>query len=88
MFKEKALNATLIGDTDPSTGQPSYRTPVDYWMRITWEGVGFHDAKWQPAFGGELYRAVGSHGCVNMPVDKAAALYDLIQEGVPVIIHN
>ncbi len=88
VFKEKALNATLIGDTDPSTGQPSYRTPVDYWMRITWEGVGFHDAKWQPAFGGELYRAVGSHGCVNMPVDKAAALYDLIQEGVPVIIHN
>lgn len=87
VFKEKALNATLIGETDPATGEPSYRTPVDYWMRITWEGIGFHDANWQPAFGGELYKVVGSHGCVNMPVDKAAALYEMIQVGVPVIIH-
>lgn len=90
VFKEKALNATLVGEIEPSTGQPSYRTPVDYWMRITWEGIGFHDAKWQPAFGGELYKThnVGSHGCINMPVDKAAELYDMIEEGTPVIIHN
>lgn len=89
VLKEKALDTTLIGDTDPATGQPSYRTHVDYWMRITWEGVGFHDAGWQTAFGGELYRipGIGSHGCVNMPVDKAAALYDIIGENVPVIIH-
>lgn len=90
VFKEKALKATLVGEVDPSTGQPSYRTPVDYWMRITWEGVGFHDANWQTAFGGERYKIhnVGSHGCVNMPVDKAAELYNLIEVGTPVIIHN
>lgn len=86
---EKKLKETLVGAINPSTGQPEYRTPVDYWMRITWEGVGFHDADWQSAFGGTLYQIhnIGSHGCINMPVDQAAALYDLIEVGVPVIIH-
>ena len=86
---EKSRNATLIGATDPATGQPSYRTPVAYWMRVTWSGIGFHDANWQPAFGGTLNQitGVGSHGCINMPVDQAAALYDLIEVGTPVIIH-
>lgn len=87
VFKEKALHATLVGEVLPGTKEPSYRTPVDYWMRITWEGVGFHDAGWQPGFGGDLYNTIGSHGCVNMPVDKAGELYDLIEVGTPVIIH-
>lgn len=86
---EKKLKETLVGAVDPSTGQPEYRTPVDYWMRITWEGVGFHDASWQAAFGGNLNQIpdIGSHGCVNMPVYQAAALYDMIEVGTPVIIH-
>lgn len=90
VLKEKELDSTLVGDTDPSTGKPEYRTKVDYWMRITWEGVGFHDAGWQPAFGGELYKkeGIGSHGCINMPVDKAKELYGMIETGVPVILHN
>lgn len=89
VFKEKERDSMLIGETDPATGRPSYETHVDYWMRITWEGVGFHDANWQTAFGGERYKIpdVGSHGCVNMPPDKAAALFDMIETGVPVIIH-
>ena len=33
-----------------------------------------------------LYR-FGSHGCVNLPVDKATALYDLIATGDVVVCH-
>lgn len=86
---EMKLNETLVGAIVPSTGKPEYRTTVDYWMRITWSGVGFHDANWQPAFGGSLNQipGVGSHGCINMPVDKAQALYQMISVGTPVVIH-
>ena len=86
---EKKLDNILVGETDPATGEPEYRTHVNYWMRVTWSGIGFHDAIWQPAFGGTLYRdGAGSHGCINMPLDMAAALYNVISVGTPVIVHN
>ncbi len=79
-------NKTLRGEKLPD-GTYSYETPVDYWMRVTWTGIGFHDAGWQPAFGGELYKTKGSHGCINMPPTAAAQLYNLIDYHTPVIIH-
>ncbi|MEJ8733218.1 L,D-transpeptidase family protein [Mediterraneibacter sp. ICN-202921] len=86
---EMSQNETLVGEIDPSTGEPEYRTPVAYWMRVTWSGIGFHDATWQPAFGGSLYQdGLGSHGCINMPLDQAASLYSMLSTGTPVIIHN
>lgn len=81
-------NATLKGETDPKTGKPIYETPVSYWMPFTWQGHGFHDANWQPAFGGNLYQTLGSHGCVNMPVDQAGNLFNMLSAGTPVVIHN
>ena len=85
---EKKRNKVLTGNIVPSTGQPEYRTPVAYWMRVTWSGVGFHDATWQPAFGGQLYRqGRGSHGCINMPKSGVATLYDMVNVGCPVVIH-
>ncbi len=85
---EMQPNSTLVGEIVPSTGQPEYRTVVRYWMRVTWSGIGFHDADWQPAFGGSLYaNGLGSHGCINMPVDQAGALYSMLSVGTPVIIH-
>ena len=85
---EKKLDKVLVGEKDPATGKPEYETPVDYWMRVTWTGIGFHDASWQSSFGGSRYQtSAGSHGCINMPVSKAAELYNLIEVGVPVIIH-
>ena len=86
---EKGRNQVLVGSIDPSTGEPSYRTPVSYWMRVTWSGIGLHDATWQPAFGGALNQIPGrgSHGCINMPLDQAAALYDMLEVGTPVVIH-
>ena len=70
-------NATLTG--------PGYSTVVAYWMVFA-DDVGFHDATWQPYFGGELYRWNGSHGCVNMPLDRAATLYELIYPNMAVFV--
>ncbi len=84
---ELQRNATLVGEKDPKTGKPEYRTPVAFWMRVTWSGIGFHDATWQPYFGGSLYLTNGSHGCINMPYDEAEALFGLLEIGMPVVIH-
>lgn len=80
-------NATLKGEIDPATGKPIYETPVAYWMPFTWQGHGFHDATWQPGFGGNLYQTLGSHGCVNMPLDQAGNLFNMLSAGTPVVIH-
>ena len=71
-------NATLRG--------PGYATQVAYWMVFA-DDVGFHDATWQPYFGGQLYTWNGSHGCVNMPLDKAGELFNLIYPGVAVFVY-
>ena len=68
-------DSTLKGEVDPATGKPSYETPVAFWMPFTWQGHGFHDATWQSSFGGSRYQTNGSHGCVNMPYDKAEQLF-------------
>lgn len=80
-------NATLVGEKDPATGEPIYRTPVSYWMPFTYQGHGFHDATWQPSFGGNLYQTLGSHGCVNMSLNEAGTLFGMISAGTPVVLH-
>ena len=81
----KALDQTLRGTKRPD-GTYEYETPVKYWMPFN-GGIGFHDATWQSAFGGSRYQTHGSHGCVNLPYDVAAQLYNLISAGVPVVCH-
>lgn len=85
----KQPNATLVGEIKPETGKPEYKQDVAYWMQVTSSGVGFHDAIWQAAFGGTLYQipGTGSHGCINMPLDQAGALFNMIEPGTPVIFH-
>lgn len=83
---EKVKNKVLRG-RPLANGKPSYLQPVDYWMRVTWSGIGFHDANWQPTFGGNRYVTNGSHGCINMPPAKAGELYNMISKGTPVVIH-
>jgi ribonuclease HI len=68
-------------------GQREYETQVSFWMQITYSGVGMHDATWQSRFGGDWYLNNGSHGCINMPWDKAQELYEIAWDGLPVIIH-
>ena len=67
-------------------GSVSYRSPVSFWMPFN-GGIGFHDATWRSRFGGAIYRTNGSHGCVNMPYQKAKELYGLIEKGIPVVCY-
>ena len=82
----KARNATLRGERRPD-GTYSYETPVKYWMPFN-GGIGFHDASWQPTFGGSRYKSHGSHGCVNLPPSVAPKMYELVYKDVPVVCHN
>lgn len=61
---------------------------VAYWMPFIGNVYAFHDAPWQPSFGGTMYRdGYGSHGCINLPPDKAAELYDMVDVGTVVVVH-
>lgn len=64
-----------------------YRSHVNYWMPFNWDGQGLHDATWRSKFGGNLYLRGGSHGCVNMPLNNAARLYDYVSIGTPVVVY-
>ncbi|WP_241157219.1 L,D-transpeptidase family protein [Adlercreutzia sp. ZJ242] len=78
----------LIGTKDPKTGKPEYETKVSYWMPFVGNSIGLHDATWQSAFGGSRYaQGYGSHGCVNISLDAAGALYDIIEKGDVVVVH-
>jgi len=66
---------------------PGYASYVEYWMPFTPQGHGFHDASWQPWFGGNRWTYAGSHGCVNMPFWAASELYSMISVGDTVWIH-
>lgn len=68
-------------------GTYEYESPVKYWMPFN-GGIGFHDANWRSKFGGEIYKTNGSHGCVNLPPEKAKILYDYLYKNVPVICHS
>ncbi len=91
ILNSKERNVQLTGKKDPNTGQPIYVSYVDYWMAFIGGAVGLHDASWQATenfSNPEAYKSVGSHGCVNLPPDKAAALYDIINVGDCVIVHD
>ena len=77
----KQKNRTLVGET--------YRSFVKYWIEF-YPHYGLHDASWRKegAFGGDIYLTNGSHGCVNMPTEKVAEAYDLIEKGTPVIVYS
>ena len=82
----KATNIVTRGDPLPGGGY-EWEVPVTYWMPFTYSGCGFHDAYWQPSFGGDYYLYRGSHGCINMPPHLAAELYDMVEVETPVIVH-
>ena len=74
----KSRNAILKGK--------NYRSFVNYWVPV-YGGIGIHDATWRDEFGGELYIKSGSHGCINTPLEKMTDLYDMLEIGMPVVIH-
>ncbi len=74
----KTTNAVLRGE--------NYETPVTYWMPFH-GNFGMHDATWRTEFGGDIYITNGSHGCLNLPLDKAAEIYGYLSEGFPIICY-
>lgn len=80
-LNNKARNVTLKGPEDDP-----YESFVYYWMPFISSTHGMHDATWRSRFGGNIYTYDPSHGCVNMPLDKAADLYYMVEIGTPVYI--
>ena len=79
-------DARLLGPNDES-GRPGWDTKVDFWLGVKGQEVGFHNAPWRSAFGGSIYKTGGSHGCINLSYDNAQKLFDIAEDGDPIIIH-
>lgn len=74
----KTRNATLRG--------ADYESFVNYWMPF-FGNYGMHDATWRRDFGGTIFLDHGSHGCINLPLDAAAIIYEYVSTGFPVICY-
>ena len=85
--KNKGRDQTLRGLDYNHDGEPDYESFVSYWIPFVDNLVALHDANWRSSFGDTIYQWNGSHGCVNLPVDKAAELYDLTKVGDVVVVH-
>ncbi|MDO4523357.1 MAG: peptidoglycan binding domain-containing protein [Eubacteriales bacterium] len=84
----KMESPSVLQGTMKSDGMPEYTTSVEYWIDFD-GGIGFHDAPWQThGFGGSLYEQFGSHGCINLPPEKAAELYSIVRWEDPVVVFN
>lgn len=76
----KASPARLVGET--------WDVQVNYWLGVTYDGVGIHDSTWRySGYGGNIYTYDGSHGCINTPYDEVKKIYDNCKENTPVVIY-
>lgn len=78
----KESPARLVGET--------WDTDVNYWMAVTYDGIGIHDSVWRYnyEYGGNTYTYDGSHGCINTPFDKVQEMYQKVKVGTPVVIYE
>ncbi len=74
----KTRDAVLRGE--------GYATPVSYWMPFN-GNIGMHDAVWRNSFGGDIYQTNGSHGCINLPLEKAKIIYEYVYTGFPIVCY-
>lgn len=81
-------NVELRGEIDPKTMEPEYISYVSYWMPFIDNSHALHDADWRSSFGGDIYKTSGSHGCVNLPPEKAKELYGMVSVGTVVVVHG
>lgn len=62
----------------------------DYFILVTPNGIGIHDSKKREMFGGDIYKSNGSHGCINIPPDKAKLFFETLSNlkmsAIPVVI--
>jgi hypothetical protein len=87
----KGENLVLVSPWKDASGQPTYKTPVALWVGVSVDGnIGVHDAAWQPVYGysdPSYHFWGGSHGCCNVSYENCRALYDMVEEGTPAILH-
>ena len=65
-----------------------YLVFVKYWVSVVGDIIGLHDASWRSNFGASFYVYGGSHGCVNTPEEAMAMIWNLVEDGTPVIMHG
>lgn len=90
---ERATPRGLWRTTDMYTEHTmtgSYGTAFcHYFIRVTLDGVGVHDASWRGAFGGSIYTYDGSHGCINTPYKAEKIIFETLKSRdtwTPIII--
>ena len=71
----------------PNGDGTRYKVHVDYWIQVDFTGIGIHDTYYRSAYGGNIYKTGGSHGCINTPHEKVKKIYDNLEKGTPVIIY-
>ena len=47
-----------------------------------------HDLTSRTAFGGDIYKTRGSHGCINLPYSAAKKIYETIDKGYCVLVYQ
>lgn len=87
-IQAKQTNTKLIGADRNGDNEPDYESFVYFWMPFLNYDYGLHDATWRSDFGGEIRTWYGSHGCVNLPYEKAAELFELVNVGDTVYVHE
>jgi DNA gyrase subunit A len=65
-----------------------YLVFVKYWVSVVGDIIGLHDASWRSNFGASFYVYGGSHGCVNTPEQAMALIWNLAEDGTPVLMHG
>ena len=65
-----------------------YLVFVKYWVSVVGDIIGLHDASWRENFGASFYVYGGSHGCVNTPEEAMAMIWNLVEDGTPVLMHG
>ncbi|HEX5155828.1 MAG TPA: L,D-transpeptidase [Ktedonobacterales bacterium] len=90
------LYHTEFTSPDPP-GSPDYYapTPINYAIAYAPNGYFLHDAWWRAEFGPDTNLphwdpaafSGGSHGCVNLPENNMAYLYDWTPIGTPIVVY-
>ena len=80
---EKTAHRELKG----SYGSQTWDVTVNYWLKFTSDSQGIHDSTWRSAYGGNIYKTNGSHGCVNTPLGAMRKIFKKAHVGTPVIVY-
>ena len=80
----RKMPSTYMQGPVPGVSDQVYDLPGVPWdLFFTFDGGAIHGAYWHNKFGQPW-----SHGCVNLPPDKAHILYDWADIGTPVTVEN